>query len=619
MHMQALTRPEVVRLPAANETAPLHLADAAAVAQALAPDLPVHCFSPATLAATARTYLDGFPGEVSYAVKANSGRHVLVTLAEAGIHVFDVASPAEMEAVREVAPTAELHYHNPIKGRREIIAAAEVYGVRRFAADCVAEIDKIAAVLASLGIAVSEAEIAVRFRLPRQGMSAHDFSSKFGVGPDEAAELLRYASGKGFGVVLTFHPGSQCTNPEGYSRHIEAAAVAARTAGVRLAALNVGGGFPARYLDLAAPEPEAYFAAIASKVDFTLNGQLVSAATNGYAASAVQVPAAVGAPGRLANSADLALYLGGWDANIIIGGGQFTPAGVADYLMYSGTYGKYWFDQQAQMRDTINAQDSGSTITANGAGDRISVGIGANTITANGAGDTITVGVRATGGGFGTFQAIHATGVGDTITIATKAADGSAITWANTITIDGGTVGGNTLGIGNNSTVSFGNGIGLETVTVTGALAGATTAGGTSVAGISFITLNNVVVDHHEAIVLNNVGAAGVELTAGVTFGASQVNVAQATSLAQAFDIAAATAGLSQQTAAGTPGVIAAHTGVVDWFQFGGNTYIVEAVNNGITASTHTALAAGDQIIKIAGLVDLSGSLGFTAPHTITF
>ena len=65
--------------------------------------------------------------------------------------------------------------------------------------------------------------------------------------------------------------------------------------------------------------------------------------------------------------------------------------------------------------------------------------------------------------------------------------------------------------------------------------------------------------------------------------------------------------------------MIAAHTGVVDWFQFGGNTYIVEAVNNGITASTHTALAAGDQIIKIAGLVDLSGSLGFTAPHTITF
>lgn len=99
-----------------------------------------------------------------------------------------------------------------------------------------------------------------------------------------------------------------------------------------------------------------YFAAIAGKVDFTLNGQLVSATTGGYAATSVQVPAAVGAPGRLANSADLALYLGGWDANIIIGGGQVNAAGFADYLMYSGTYGKYWFDLQAQTRDTITAQ-----------------------------------------------------------------------------------------------------------------------------------------------------------------------------------------------------------------------------------------------------------------------
>lgn len=113
------------------------------------------------------------------------------------------------------------------------------------------------------------------------------------------------------------------------------------------------GQFGEYFFNVARQSP--YFAAFASKVDFTLNGQLVSAATNGYAASAVQVPAAAGAPGRLANSADLALYLGGWDANIIIGGGIVAANGFADYLMYSGTYGKYWFDQQAQTRDTITA------------------------------------------------------------------------------------------------------------------------------------------------------------------------------------------------------------------------------------------------------------------------
>ncbi len=99
-----------------------------------------------------------------------------------------------------------------------------------------------------------------------------------------------------------------------------------------------------------------YFAAIASKLDFVIDGQLVSAATNGYAASGMQVTPAAGAPGRLATYANLAMYIGGWDANIIIGGGQVNSAGFADYLMYSGTYGKYWFDQQAQTRDTITAQ-----------------------------------------------------------------------------------------------------------------------------------------------------------------------------------------------------------------------------------------------------------------------
>lgn len=114
------------------------------------------------------------------------------------------------------------------------------------------------------------------------------------------------------------------------------------------------GQFAEYFFNVARQSP--YFASIAHKVDFTVNGQLVSAATNGYAATAVQVPAAAGAPGRLATYADLALYLGGWDANIVLGGGAVTPAGYADYLMYSATYGKYWFDQQSQTRDTITAQ-----------------------------------------------------------------------------------------------------------------------------------------------------------------------------------------------------------------------------------------------------------------------
>src|SRR6185436_19786125 len=120
----------------------------------------------------------------------------------------------EMRGVHSVAPRAQFHYHNPVKSRREIDEAYHAFGCRR------------------LG-----------------GSSAHDFSSKFGATRPEAVELLKSIAALGFGPVLTFHPGSQCTDPMAYVRHITAAAKIARRAGVKLAALNVGGGFPTRYRD----------------------------------------------------------------------------------------------------------------------------------------------------------------------------------------------------------------------------------------------------------------------------------------------------------------------------------------------------------------------------------
>ena len=46
---------------------------------------------------------------------------------------------------------------------------------------------------------------------------------------------------------------------------------------------------------------------------------------------------------------------------------------------------------------------------------------------------------------------------------------------------------------------------------------------------------------------------------------------------------------------------------MIDWFQLGGNTYIVEAINTTASAASHPALAATDEVIKITGLVSLSG------------
>lgn len=240
-------------------------AHAGAFAAAEEPDIPVFCFSETAMQARLRRYLDGFPGETTYAVKCNALAPLLAALAAGGVHGFDVASVREIEQVRAIAPDALLHYHNPVKSRREIEAAYRLHGCTRFAVDCIEEIEKIHAIIGG----DPAVELAVRFVLPRErGSSAHDFSTKFGAPEHECAALLSQAAGLGYAPVLTFHPGSQCHDPQVYVRHIEAAGRIAAAAGeAPVGVLNVGGGFPANYLLQTSPEPEAFFAAIDAAVD----------------------------------------------------------------------------------------------------------------------------------------------------------------------------------------------------------------------------------------------------------------------------------------------------------------------------------------------------------------
>lgn len=223
------------------------------------PEAPVFCLSPAVLAATAQRFITGFPGLVTYAVKANPEPAVLRALIQAGVSAFDVASPEEIRLVRALAPEAPMHYHNPVKGRGEIrMALAE--GVRVFAVDCPEELAKI---LQEAGPRpVDDLEISVRFRLPVAG-AAYDFGSKFGADPEAAAELLRAAKAAGARASLTFHPGSQCLVATAHAVYIRKAAEIAAEAGVTLHRLNVGGGFPVSYgaPDEVAPL-EAYFDSI---------------------------------------------------------------------------------------------------------------------------------------------------------------------------------------------------------------------------------------------------------------------------------------------------------------------------------------------------------------------
>lgn len=88
------------------------------------PDHPILYFSPRVLHEVAARFRQGFPGLVTYAVKANPHPAVLSNLVAAGVTAFDVASPAEMEAVRAASPDAVMHYNNPMRSAAEIAAAS---------------------------------------------------------------------------------------------------------------------------------------------------------------------------------------------------------------------------------------------------------------------------------------------------------------------------------------------------------------------------------------------------------------------------------------------------------------------------------------------------------------
>jgi len=218
------------------------------------PDHPVLFFSPAILQATARRFVDGFPGLVTYAVKSNPDEMVIVNLDAAGIRGYDVASIFEIELIRRAAPGAAMHYNNPVRSRDEIARAVEL-GVRSFSVDSHSELAKLAEIVPA------GAEIAVRFKLPVKG-AAYDFGAKFGATADKATALLAPAAELGFVPSLTFHPGTQCTDPMAWDAYIRTAAQIAADAGVRLSRLNVGGGFPAHRLNEVAPQLEAIFALI---------------------------------------------------------------------------------------------------------------------------------------------------------------------------------------------------------------------------------------------------------------------------------------------------------------------------------------------------------------------
>jgi ornithine decarboxylase len=215
---------------------------------------PIYLLQPEKFQTAARRFLDAFPGDTLFAIKANPAPHVLDLVYASGIRHFDTASLPEIELVHSRFPDARCHFMAPVRLPGTAMIAYEKHNVRDFVIDCDYELDKLLAETKG----AKDLRIFVRIATPLGG-AVLELSSKFGTTPDDAARLLKRVVEAGATPAVTFHVGSQCLSPFSYAQAIEMARRTAAIANVDIAALDIGGGFPGPYMGNDVPPYHWYF------------------------------------------------------------------------------------------------------------------------------------------------------------------------------------------------------------------------------------------------------------------------------------------------------------------------------------------------------------------------
>jgi ornithine decarboxylase len=181
--------------------------------------------------------------KIYYAVKANPLDEVVKILEKKGSN-FDVASIYEIDQCLRLGITPDrLSYGNPIK-KKEHIAYAYKKGIRLFVTDSAEDLEEIAKYAPGSK---------VLFRILLQGGNADwPLSRKFGAHPDMIYQLILKASKMGIVPYgLSFHVGSQQRDIGSWDNAVSLCKYlfdALRQHKIQLKAINLGGGFPTRYV-----------------------------------------------------------------------------------------------------------------------------------------------------------------------------------------------------------------------------------------------------------------------------------------------------------------------------------------------------------------------------------
>jgi ornithine decarboxylase len=240
---------------------------------AIDPHLPVYCIYPHVYRESTQHFLDGFPGRVLFAVKANNHPDVLSQIFAGGVRHFDCASLEEIKLVAQVCPGSTMYFMNPVRLAGHARAAQTEFGVRHFVID---HHSGLAPLLDEID--VSRSVIFARMAVSHES-ALEDLSAKFGAKPENIPALLTEISNAGAEPALAFNVGTGVTDPEAYAYAIGIARDALSKLSFKVRLLDIGGGFPRPYPGYSVPRLDEYFSRTrdaAKTLALADNGELLS-------------------------------------------------------------------------------------------------------------------------------------------------------------------------------------------------------------------------------------------------------------------------------------------------------------------------------------------------------
>lgn len=196
------------------------------------------------------------------AVKANSAEGILELLLNEGAN-FEIAGAGELELCMEKGiPGSKILFSHPSKSS-DAIAQAYQYGIRQYVSDSETDLELIAQNAPGSSILIRTTTGNSR----GENDDKIGFDKRFGVKPENAVGLLKRAQSLGLKPIgLAMHVGTQQEDVTAWNYPIKKASeifAEAKSQGINLTTLDLGGGFPSRY-SKKLPEYKKYGEAISA-------------------------------------------------------------------------------------------------------------------------------------------------------------------------------------------------------------------------------------------------------------------------------------------------------------------------------------------------------------------